>query len=92
MLASLGVELSLKKIIATLLSMRTHRWGLVQTEFQLKFSVDAIIEGLKDIETVACDAGQVNGKRLADVVEDDNDNDDDHPSRKRRKNSSSSTS
>ena len=93
MLASLGVELTLKKIIDTLLGLRTYRRGLVQTEFQLKFSVDAIIEGLKDVETVACDGAHVNGKRLADVAEDDNDDDDnDHPSRKRRKNSTSSTS
>ena len=43
-LASLGVKLDLKLVLETLLDLRTYRKGLIQTEQQLKFSVDAIVE------------------------------------------------
>ena len=43
-LASLGVKLDLKLVLETLLDLRTYRKGLIQTEQQLKFSVDAIVQ------------------------------------------------
>ena len=43
-LASLGVKLDLNLVLETLLDLRTYRKGLIQTEQQLKFSVDAIIQ------------------------------------------------
>ena len=43
-LASMGIRLDLKLVLETLLDMRTYRKGLIQTEQQLKFSVDAIIQ------------------------------------------------
>ena len=47
MLANQGQQLSLHEILEMLLQMRTCRMGLIQTEEQLKFSVKAIIEGVK---------------------------------------------
>ena len=100
-MAEAGKELTLKIIFDTLLEMRTHRWGLIQTEQQLKFSVDAIIAGLKSTDLVnghnnGCDKQSnhhTNGKRLKEDKESD-DNTDNEESEgqsksKKRKNSES---
>ena len=102
-MAETGKELSLKIIFDTLLEMRTQRWGLIQTEQQLKFSVDAIIHGLKNIDLVSGhntgtaaskQSNHTNGKRLKEDREcddsTDNENDDEGQSKsKKRKNSES---
>ena len=65
MLASLREELSLSKVVEMLLDMRTYRMGLIQTEDQLRFSVDAIVQGGKKAGLVQ----HLNGKRLAEQGE-----------------------
>jgi len=68
-LASLGEELTLSSVVDSLLDMRTYRMGLIQTEDQLRFSVEAIVKGVKKI---GLEQGEkkvvqhVNGKRVAD--------------------------
>jgi len=46
-LAELGTELSLSIVLETLMNMRTMRAGCIQTESQLRFSVEAILLGLE---------------------------------------------
>jgi len=89
-LASMGVRLDLKLVLETLLDMRTYRKGLIQTEQQLKFSVDAIIQGMKemDVGEETDRAIHHNGKRLKDTDADDDDNET-HSNAKKRKNSQS---
>jgi len=48
-LAAMGEELSLSRVVEMLLDMRSYRMGLIQTEDQLRFSVDAIVQGVKQI-------------------------------------------
>jgi len=68
-LAALGEELTLSSVVESLLDMRTYRMGLIQTEDQLRFSVEAIVKGVKKI---GLEQGEkkvvqhVNGKRVAD--------------------------
>ena len=98
-MAEAGTELTLKIIFDTLLEMRTQRWGLIQTEQQLKFSVDAIIHGLKNTDLVnghsSCgkQSNHTNGKRLKEDRESDdntdNENDEGQSKSKKRKNSES---
>ena len=69
-LAAMGESLSLNSVIESLLEMRTYRMGLIQTEDQLKFSVDAIVQGVKQLgleqgEKRGEVVQHVNGKRLA---------------------------
>ena len=63
--------------------------GLVQTDDQLRFSVDAIVQGVKEMgleqEKKAELVQQMNGKRPADQVEDEGN--DKQASAKKRKNS-----
>jgi len=89
-LASLGVKLDLKLVLETLLDLRTYRKGLIQTEQQLKFSVDAIVQGLRemDVEDDNDRAVHLNGKRLKDTDTDEDDNEN-HSNAKKRKNSQS---
>lgn len=97
-----GKSLTLNIILETLLEMRTQRWGLIQTEQQLRFSVDAIVHGLKNVDLMsgkASDTGKqthhTNGKRLKEDSEEsgdstDNDKEEDGQSKsKKRKNSES---
>ena len=67
MLAALGEDLSLRSIVETLLDMRTYRMGLIQTEDQLRFSVDAIVQGVKNMGVELEEKKMVvNGKRMAE--------------------------
>jgi len=70
-LASMGVELSLQAVLNTLLDLRTYRRGLIQTEQQLKFSVDAILQGLRDLDLVPANGYVVGGKRLMEAEAED---------------------
>ena len=98
-MAEAGKELSLKIIFDTLLEMRTQRWGLIQTEQQLKFSVDAIIAGLKSTDLVNGHNSSkqsnhhTNGKRLKEDKESDDNTDNEEnegqSKSKKRKNSES---
>ena len=63
----MGVELSLQAVLDTLLDLRTYRRGLIQTEQQLKFSVDAILQGLRDLDLVPANGYVVGGKRLMEA-------------------------
>lgn len=45
-----GVELTLPMVLDTLMDMRAQRMGLIQTEDQLRFSVDAIVLGVKRLQ------------------------------------------
>jgi len=66
-LAALGEDLSLRSIVETLLDMRTYRMGLIQTEDQLRFSVDAIVQGVKNMGVELEEKKLVvNGKRMAE--------------------------
>jgi len=96
-LASMGVELSLKVVLDTLLDLRTYRKGLIQTEQQLKFSADAIIQGLKELDLTPSnghDQGSghlAGGKRLIDAELEDASHDANSQSQaKKRKNSTTS--
>ena len=96
-LASMGVELSLKVVLDTLLDLRTYRKGLIQTEQQLKFSADAIIQGLKELDLTPSNGhDQVSGhlaggKRLIDAELEDASHDANSQSQaKKRKNSTTS--
>ena len=40
-------EISLERVLGVLLDMRTCRGGLIQTEDQLRFSVAAIVQGMR---------------------------------------------
>ena len=89
MLASQNTDLTLKTVFDTLMELRTYRRGLIQTEQQLKFSVDAILQGLNDYEEeedkeTVCQ----NGKRSNEIEGNENDSDY-QQNRKKRKNSSS---
>ena len=68
--------------------MRTYRMGLIQTEEQLRFSVDAIVEGLKMLRAGVKERKYLNGKRLKELDGED-ESDDNQTSPKRRKNSQS---
>jgi len=81
-------ELTLKRVLDTLVEMRTYRMGLIQTEEQLRFSVDAIVEGLKMLRTGVKERKYLNGKRLKEV-DGEEESDDNQTSPKRRKNSQS---
>ena len=48
-MAEMGEELSLSSVMETLMNMRTYRMGLIQTEDQLRFIVDAIVQGMKQL-------------------------------------------
>ena len=88
----MGEELSLSKVVEMLLDMRTYRMGLIQTEDQLRFSVDAIVQGVKQIglEQKKEDAEkQVNGKRVAVNEVGEGDETDNHGGAKKRKNTDS---
>jgi len=63
-LAETGVQLNLALVVETLLEMRTQRMGLIQTEDQLRFSVEALILALKRLQGEE-DGRAVGGKRLA---------------------------
>lgn len=45
-MAEAGTDLSLSTVLETLLEMRTQRMGLIQTEDQLRFSVEALVVGV----------------------------------------------
>ena len=95
MLASMGVELNLKVVLDTLLDLRTYRKGLIQTEQQLKFSADAIIQGLKELDLTPSnghDSGHLTGgKRLIDAeVEETSCDANSQSQAKKRKNSTTS--
>jgi len=62
-MAEAGVQLSLALVLETLLDMRSQRMGLIQTEDQLRFSVDALILALKRLQGE--DGRVLGGKRLA---------------------------
>ena len=85
----MGEELSLSKVVEMLLDMRTYRMGLIQTEDQLRFSVDAIVQGVKQEqgEKKAGLVQHVNGKRLAE--HESGEELDTHGGAKKRKNSES---
>ena len=90
----MGKELSLSTVVETLLDMRTYRWGLIQTEDQLKFSVDAIVQGVKQMglkqgekKEGMAQVQHMNGKRLAEHEE--GERTDTNGSAKKRKNSES---
>ena len=88
----MGEELSLGSVVEMLLDMRTYRMGLIQTDDQLRFSVDAIVQGVKQIglEQKKEDAEKhVNGKRLAENVVGEDDETDAHGGAKKRKNTDS---
>jgi len=92
-MASQGVEINMRKVMETLLDMRTYRMGLIQTREQLSFSVDAIVQGLKSLEvgtgSLSVHQAHLNGKRLKE--KDDNDDESQSsPKTKKRKNSPSS--
>ena len=93
-MASLGIEINMRKVMETLLDMRTYRMGLIQTSDQLQFSVAAIIQGLKSLELGNAAASphqvQLNGKRLKDRNSENEDEEDGQSSQKKRKNSPSS--
>jgi len=85
-LAAMGEELSLGRVVEMLLDMRTYRVGLIQTEDQLRFSVDAIVQGVKQIGLQQEEKGpemQANGKRVAENETDT------HGGAKKRKNTDS---
>ena len=65
-MASLGEELSLSSVVESLLDMRTYRMGLIQTEDQLRFSVEAIVQGVKKVGLEQEEKKQKNGKRVAE--------------------------
>lgn len=96
LMASLGIEINMRKVMETLLDMRTYRMGLIQTADQLQFSVEAIIQGLKSLEVENAAASphqvQLNGKRLKDKDSEDEDEEDGQSSQKtkKRKNTPSS--
>ena len=85
----MGEELSLSKVVEMLLDMRTYRMGLIQTEDQLRFSVDAIVQGVKQEEKKAGLVQHVNGKRLAEHEAAEEVEGDNHGGAKKRKNSES---
>ena len=94
-LAGMGEELSLSMVVGILLDMRTYRMGLIQTEDQLRFSVDAIVQGIKQLgleqgEKKVAGTQHVNGKRLKeqDVMEEEEEREN-HVNAKKRKNSQS---
>jgi len=94
-LAGMGEELSLSMVVGILLDMRTYRMGLIQTEDQLRFSVDAIVQGIKQLgleqgEKKVAGTQHVNGKRLKeqDVMEEEEEREN-HANAKKRKNSQS---
>ena len=93
LMASLGIEINMRKVMETLLDMRTYRMGLIQTSDQLQFSVSAIIQGLKSLELGNSAASphqvQLNGKRLKDR-DSENEDEEDGQSKKKRKNSPTS--
>jgi len=94
-LAGMGEELSLRRVVETLLDMRTYRMGLIQTEDQLRFSVESIVQGVKQLglekgEKKTCDVHHhVNGKRMKDDDIGEQEDRDSHASAKKRKNSQS---
>jgi hypothetical protein len=89
----MGKELSLGSVVEMLLDMRTYRMGLIQTEDQLRFSVDAIVQGVKQLglEQKKEDAEKhaANGKRLAENEVGEGDETDNHVGAKKRKNTDS---
>ena len=87
----MGEEFSLSSVVEMLLDMRTYRMGLVQTEDQLKFSVDAIVQEVKQEqgEKKAGLVQHVNGKRLAGHEAGEEEEGDNHGGAKKRKNSES---
>lgn len=95
-MASLGTDVNMRKVMDTLLDMRTYRMGLIQTSEQLQFSVDAIVQGLKVLEVGNCADSQspnqtyLNGKRLKENQTDEEEEDQSSPKAKKRKNSPSS--
>jgi len=96
LMASLGIEINMRKVMETLLDMRTYRMGLIQTSDQLQFSVEAIIQGLKTLEVENGGASprqvQLNGKRLKDKDSDEEDEEDGESSQKTKKRKNSPTS
>jgi len=95
-LAETGVQLNLALVLETLLEMRTQRMGLIQTEDQLRFSVEALILALKRLQGEE-DGRAVGGKRLAtsereeeNLAEEDEEEERlERPEAKKRKNSES---
>ena len=73
------------------------RWGLIQTEDQLRFSVEAIVAGLRELAAPAPHTAthHTNGKRLMEAEAEEPDLDSDnssaaaHNNPKKRKNSQS---
>ena len=97
LMASLGIEINMRKVMETLLDMRTYRMGLIQTSDQLQFSVEAIIQGLKSLEVGNGAAAsphqvQLNGKRLKDRDSEGEDEEDGQASQKTKKRKNSPTS
>ena len=95
-IAETNKDLNLKVVFDTLMEMRTFRRGLIQTEQQLRFSVEAIVQGLKSLELTQdiCSKqnNHTNGKRLKDAdtdSEDTEDQEDCQSKSKKRKNSES---
>jgi len=93
-MAGMGEELSVSTVVETLLDMRTYRMGLIQTEDQLRFSVDAIVQGIKQLgleqgEKKAGGVLHVNGKRLKEHDVGEGEERENHASAKKRKNSQS---
>ena len=80
-----------------MLTLLTIRWGLIQTEDQLRFSVEAIVAGLRELAAPAPHTAthHTNGKRLMEAETEDPDLDSDnssaaaHNNPKKRKNSQS---
>ena len=95
-LASMGVDLSLQLVLDTLLDLRTYRKGLIQTEQQLKFSADAIVQGMKELDLAPSNGhdqgpGHVTGgKRLIDAEVEDTHDANSQSQAKKRKNSTTS--
>ena len=96
LMASLGIEINMRKVMETLLDMRTYRMGLIQTSDQLQFSVEAIIQGLKTLEVENGGASprevQLNGKRLKERHSDEEEEEDGQSSQKTKKRKNSPTS
>eukprot|EP00092_Neocalanus_flemingeri_P030624 GFUD01033252.1.p1 GENE.GFUD01033252.1~~GFUD01033252.1.p1 ORF type:complete len:379 (-),score=103.23 GFUD01033252.1:121-1257(-) len=93
-LAGMGEELSLSMVVETLMNTRTYRMGLIQTEDQLRFSVDAIVQGIKQLgleqgEKKAVGGQHVNGKRLKEHDVGEGEERENQASAKKRKNSQS---
>jgi len=85
-LSGKGKELNMSTIRNLLLNMRTQRMGLIQTEEQLRFSVNAIIYGTSQLQPNGAieekPSERSNGKRMSGSM-------DSPPSSKKRKNSDS---